>query len=132
MHRRIALITTLLVLAIAAPALAQGGSDVGPLNLPPVDTPAPTNVATATPTPSDSGTTGRDTLFIIGGALLIGFAVMGWFILKDARRVVPEVALHEGQLRDQGPHKHQKQAKAKARARTRAQKQARKANRPRA
>src|SRR6202012_351409 len=76
MLRRIALISTLLVLAVAAPAAAQD-SPFGPL--PDAPTPAPTVSATATPA-TDSGETGRDTLFIIGGALLIGFAFMGWFI----------------------------------------------------
>ena len=125
---RIALISTLLVLAIAAPAGAQSGSAFGPL--PDAVTPTPTVAATATP---DDGTTGRDTLFIIGGALIIGFGVMGYFILRDARTKLPEdERAHLNRARDQGPHAHQKQAKAKARERTRRQKQARKANRPRA
>ncbi len=125
MTRRIALITTLLVLAVAAPARAQ--SAFGPL--PSVQTATPTAVATKAP---DTGNTGRNTLFVIGGALLVAFAVMGWFISRDARRSLPESELaNADRLRDEGPHKHQKQAKAKARARTRAQKQARKSNRPR-
>jgi hypothetical protein len=126
MTRRIALLTSLLVLALAVPAAAQQ-SPFGPL--PQAATPTPT--ATAAPT-TDDGTTGRTTLFIIGGALLIGFAVMGWYITRDARRSIPEAELASGsRLREQGPHKHQKQAKAKARARTRRQKQARKAHRKR-
>lgn len=125
MTRRIALITTLLVLAAAAPAAAQGGA-FGPL--PPAEaTPTPT-VASAT---TDDGTTGRNILFIVGGALIIGFGVMGWFILRDARGAIPEPELAGPRLRDEGPHKHKKQAKARARQKTRAQKSARKAHRKR-
>ena len=83
MTRRIALITTVLALALAAPAGAQSGA-FGPL--PPADpTPTPT-VASATP---DEGKTGRNILFVVGGALIIGFGVMGWFIMRDARGVDP-------------------------------------------
>ena len=70
-------------------------------------------------------------LFIIGGALIVGFAIMGWFIMRDARRSLPEAERSGPRLREEGPHKHQKQAKAKSRAKTRAQKQARKAHRKR-
>ena len=126
MTRRIALITTLLVLALAAPAGAQSGA-FGPL--PPADpTPTPTVESTST---VDESNTSRNILFIVGGALIIGFGVMGWFIMRDARSAVPEPEFAGPRLRDQGPHKHKKQAKAKARAKTRAQKQARKAHRKR-
>jgi hypothetical protein len=125
MTRRIALLTTLLVLAVAAPAAAQGGA-FGPL--PPAEaTPTPT-AASATP---DDGKTGRNILFVVGGALIIGFGVMGWFILRDARGAIPEPEFAGPRLRDEGPHKHKKQAKAKARQKTRAQKSARKAHRKR-
>jgi hypothetical protein len=123
MTRRLALLTTLLVLGLAAPAGAQSGA-FGPL--PPADpTPAPTVQA---PTSSDSNT-GRNVLFIIGGALIIGFGAMGWFIMRDARSAIPQAELAGPRTRDEGPHKHKKQAKAKARQKTRAQKQARKAHR---
>jgi hypothetical protein len=125
MSRRIALLTTLLVLALAAPAGAQS-SPFGPL--PPADpTPTPT-VASATP---DDGKTGRNILFVVGGALIIGFGVMGWFILRDARGAVPKPEFAGPRLRDEGAHKHKKQAKAKSRQKTRAQKTARKAHRKR-
>jgi len=129
MTRRIALITTLLALALATPAAAQQ-SPFGPLP------PAPTEAA-ATPTPtssssSDDNNTGRMTLFVIGGALVIGFALMGWFIMRDARKAIPEEDLAAmSRLREQGPHAHKQHAKAKARAKGRAQRQARRANRPR-
>jgi len=128
MSRRIALITTLLVLALAAPAAAQQ-NPFGPL--PDAPTAEPTPVATAS-TNSDNNNTGRLTLFVIGGALVIGFAVMGWFIMRDARRSIPDDELAAmGRLREQGPHAHKQHAKAKARQKGRQQRQARKANRPR-
>lgn len=128
MSRRIALITTLLVLALAAPAAAQQ-NPFGPL--PDAPTAEPTPVATAS-TNSDNNNTGRLTLFVIGGALVIGFAVMGWFIMRDARRSIPDDELAAmGRLREQGPHAHKQHAKAKARHKGRQQRQARKANRPR-
>jgi len=125
MTRRIALITTLLVLALPAVATAQGGA-FGPL--PPAE---PTPTATPEGANADSGVTSRQTLFIIGGVLIVGFAVMGWFISRDARSALPKAQLAGPRLREEGPHKHQKQAKAKARAKTRAQRQARKAHRKR-
>jgi hypothetical protein len=125
MSRRIALFTTLLVLALAVPAGAQR-NPFGPFS--PADpTPTPT-VASAT---TDDGSTGRNLLFIIGGALIIGFGAMGWFIMRDARAAIPEPELAGPRLREDGPHKHKKRAKAKARQRTRAQKTARKAHRKR-
>jgi len=128
MSRRIALITTLLALALAAPAAAQQ-NPFGPL--PDAPTAEPTPVATAS-TNSDNNNTGRLTLFVIGGALVIGFAVMGWFIMRDARRSIPDDELAAmGRLREQGPHAHKQHAKAKARQKGRQQRQARKANRPR-
>ena len=125
MTRRIALLTTLLVLVAAAPAAAQGGA-FGPL--PPAEA-----TPTATPQSStiDEGTTARNILFIIGGALIIGFGVMGWYIMRDARTGLPQAQLAGPRLRDEGPHKHKKQAKAKARKKTHAQKAARKAHRKR-
>jgi hypothetical protein len=126
MTRRIALLTALLVLALAAPAGAQS-NPFGPL-------PQAAPTATPTPTPVDDGSggnTGRNVLFAIGGALIVGFGVMGWFIMRDARRAVPEAEFAGVHLREQGPHRHKKDAKAKARAKTRAQRQARKAHRRR-
>ena len=128
MSRRIALITTLLVLALAAPAAAQQ-NPFGPLPSAPTEQPTP--VATTSSSSGDNNT-GRNTLFVIGGALVIGFAVMGWFIMRDARRSIPDDELAAmGRLREQGPHAHKQHAKAKARQKGRQQRQARKANRPR-
>jgi hypothetical protein len=125
MTRRLALITTMLVLALPAAASAQSGA-FGPL--PQAATPTPTAVATPT---TDDGTTGRNILIIVGAALIIGFGVMGWFIMRDARAGIPEVELAGPRLREEGPHKHKMQAKAKARKKTHAQKAARKAHRKR-
>jgi len=125
MTRRLALITTLLVLALPAAAGAQSGA-FGPL--PPA---APTPTATPQVQTTDDGTTGRNILFIVGGVLIVGFAVMGWFILRDARGAIGEPELAGARLREQGPHKHKMQAKAKARKKTHAQKAARKAHRKR-
>jgi hypothetical protein len=125
MTRRIALLTTLLVLALAVPAGAQSGA-FGPL---------PQAEPTAAPTVEsqtvDDGSTGRNILFIVGGALIIGFGVMGWFIMRDARGAIPKPELAGPRLRDEGPHKHKMQAKARARKKTHAQKAARKAHRKR-
>jgi hypothetical protein len=128
MTRRIALITTLLALALATPAAAQQ-NPFGPLPAAPTETPA----ATATPSSkSDTNNTGRNTLFVIGGALVIGFLIMGWFIMRDARKAIPEDDLAAmSRLREQGPHAHKQHAKRKARQKGRQQRQARKANRPR-
>jgi hypothetical protein len=128
MSRRIALITTVLALAIAAPAGAQSNA-FGPL-----PQAAPTETPTAAPVKSatDDNNTGRVTLFAIGGALVLGFGVMGYFIMRDARQSLPEdERLGLGRMRDQGPHAHKRKAKAKARAKGRAQRNARKPNRPR-
>jgi hypothetical protein len=131
MTRRIALITTVLALALplssAIPAAAQQ-NPFGPLpQAAPTETPTPTAVSSA-----GDNSTGRNTLFIIGGALIVGFGVIGWFIMRDARAALPEEELASlSRLREQGPHAHKRQAKAKARAKTRHQKAARKHNRPR-
>jgi hypothetical protein len=127
MTRSIALISTLLVLAFAAPAAAQSGA-FGPL---------PPAQPTATPTPegavTDTGETGQTTLFIILGALVVGFGVMGFLVLRDARRSAPKIVAAGPAVPDPnntGARKpHTQAAKKKMRAKTRAQKQARKAHR---
>jgi hypothetical protein len=129
MTRRLALITTLFVLAIAAPAGAQGGA-FGPL--PQAQT---TPVATPTPASSASTDTGRNVLLIIGAGLIIGFGVMGYFIMRDARgaadRVVRADALEHEKHRSEALHKRQQINKARQRKKVRAQKRARKVQRNR-
>jgi hypothetical protein len=129
MFRRTIVIALLLALLAPAAAFAQGGSGAfGPLPpSAPVDTP--------TPAPSDDSSLtsdlgGRETLYIIGAALLVAFVGIGVFISRDARRALPERHRPDGhRLRDEGPHKHKQQAKARARARGKAQKEARRRNR---
>ncbi|RKQ92593.1 hypothetical protein C8N24_2445 [Solirubrobacter pauli] len=126
MTRRIATLTTLLVLAFAAPAAAQGGA-FGPLPSAPVPTETPQQNTNAT----DNGETGQTTLFIILGALLVGFAVMGVLITRDARNKAPEIVT-AGPVVPEGTgarKPHTQAAKKKMRQKTRAQKQARKAHR---
>jgi hypothetical protein len=125
MTRRLALLTTMLVLALPAAASAQSGA-FGPL--PQASTPTPTVQAAPK---VDDGTTGRNILIVVGTVLIIGFGLMGWFILRDARGVAGEPEFAGPTLRDAGPHKHKMQAKAKARKKTHAQKAARKAHRKR-
>jgi hypothetical protein len=127
MTRRLALITTLLVLALPAAAGAQSGA-FGPL---PQGDPAETPTPAVQPQTVDDGSTNKTLLFGIGAVLVIGFGVMGYFILRDARGTIPEPELAGARLRDQGPHKHKMQAKARARKKTHAQKAARKAHRKR-
>ena len=153
MSRRIASITTLLALVLAAPAgaatpaatptpTAAATVAATPAGTPPPDVsdafqgslpPAPTAtpVATATVTDStDQNNTNRNTLFIIGGLLVVGFGAMGWFIMRDARSALPEdERLELSRSRDQGPHAHKLKAKSKARSKGRAQRNARKSNR---
>src|SRR3954452_15045071 len=93
MVRRILAVAVLLAL-LAAPsaALAQTtqqppGGDFGPL---------PQAAPTETPTPQKSNNSlssdlgGNETLFIIGGALLIAFIASGFFLPRAPRRSLPE------------------------------------------
>jgi hypothetical protein len=123
-----------LVLALLAPAAAvaqtnqqQPGGAFGPL---------PQTGPTETATPDQGGDSltsdlgGRETLFVIGAALLVAFFAIGIFISRDARRSLPEGHRPDSRrLREQGPHKHRREAKARARARTKAQREARRRNR---
>jgi hypothetical protein len=126
---RFAAFIAALVLLVSAPAaLAQSNPFDG---LPPAQpTPAPTVE------PVDNNATdnvGRDTLYLIGGALLAAFIGIGVWISRDARSNLP--ADERDQLdgrKTELAHKHERQAKAKARAKGRAQRQARKAHRKKA
>jgi hypothetical protein len=127
MIRRTLVIALLLALLAPAAAVAQGGGPFSPL--PPAQ---PT--AEPTPEPSNDSLTsdlgGRNTLYLIGAALLVAFIGIGVFISRDARRSLPADHRPDShRLRDQGPHQHKRQAKAKARQRARAQKAARRRNR---
>ena len=125
MTRRIALITSLLVLALAAPAGAQSGA-FGPLPARRADADADGRDAT-----SDTGETGRNVLFIIGGALILGFGVMGCLILRDARDGCRRPAMAGPRVAKKARIGPTPRPKKKMRQKTRAQKQARKAHRKR-
>jgi hypothetical protein len=122
---RLALVCALLALALAPAAARAQDNPFGPLP-PTAATPTATPTPTSTP---DTGNTGRTTLFLIGGALLIAFAAMGAFIARDARRRLPEDKRPTSALREEGAHRHKREAKARARAKGRAQKAARRRNR---
>ena len=130
MRHRLAILSLVLVLLAPATALAQDGNPFDG-QLPPAQP-----EQTATPEPSNANEvqddTARTTLYIIGGALLVFFVGIGFWISRDARSNLTEEdrdSLRGVHQRDEGPHKHERQAKAKARAKGRAQRQARKAHR---
>jgi hypothetical protein len=123
--------TTLTILALLVPAPAAFAQDGNPFDgLPPAQpTPAPT-VEPVNDQAQDN--VGRDTLYIIGAALLVAFIGIGVWISRDARRNLPKDERERlDRRRDELAHKHERQAKAKARAKGRAQRQARKAGRAR-
>ena len=130
MRRILPLLVCCLLLAPAAPALAQQ-SPFGPLPQPVEPTP--------TPTPNDSTNVlgqdvGRSTLYIIAGLLLLTFVFIGWWISRDARKSLHERPHSaEWERRRHDPHERHRRQREKERARrkTRAQKQARKAHRKR-
>jgi hypothetical protein len=123
--RLASLAVTLALLASGAPAAAQDGNPFDGLP-PPQPTPAPT----VEPVQDANEGFGRETLWIIGGALLVAFLGIGVWISRDARRTLPPEERDDPRgPRDQGPHRHERQAKAKARAKGRAQRRARKAAR---
>jgi hypothetical protein len=124
---RVAAVCALLALLVPAAVARAQGNPFGP-----VPQGAPAQAATPTPVPTstpDSGSTGRTTLFVIGGGLLVAFAAMAVFIARDARRSLPEDKRPTGALREEGAHRHKRAAKAQARAKGRAQKAARRRNR---
>jgi hypothetical protein len=122
------LIVLLTVAALLAPATASGQTD-NPFDGLPQAPPPPAPTVAPIDDPNDEGNT-RDTLFVIGGGLLVTFLVIGWWITRDARRNLPKEDRDDPRrLRSEGPHRHERKAKAKARAKGRAQRQARKAGR---
>ncbi len=145
MLRRLAVLTLVLALTAPAAAFAQNQNQEAT----PTATPAPANptqpfqpLPPAQPTPAptvepddgggflDSEITGTETLYVIGGVLLLIFVAIGMFISRDAKRSLPKGHRPDSRrLREEGPHKHQREAKAKSRARGKAQKAARRRNR---
>jgi hypothetical protein len=138
MRRLLPLVCALVFVFLAPAALAQKatptptpalGGDFGPL--PQAAAPEATPTPAPTSTAAAQNDTDRRLLFAIGGALLLLFIGIGWFITRDARTHVPASARAAAERqRDAGPHRHAKQAKSKARAKGKAQKVARRANRP--
>ena len=129
----LAILTCALVLLAPAGAVAQDGNPFDG-SLPPAQpTPAPT--AEPTNSTAEDDEVGRNTLWVIGGAVAIALLIFGFWISRDARSNLSEEDrdhLRGVHKRDEGPHKHERQAKAKARAKGRAQRQARKAHRKKA
>jgi hypothetical protein len=90
--RAIPILAALLALALSAPpALAQAGSPFGPL--PPAQTtpapaPAPSPAPRTTSNPNDQqvSTLGVLGLFVAGILVIL---VIGWLIMRDARRSLP-------------------------------------------
>ncbi len=121
MLRPLCLAVVALALALPASALAQN-NPFGPL---PQAQPTAPPTATASPSASDQGDTSRTTVVLIGGALVVLFAVIGTVIVRDARRKLPRAERGARPL-EGSPHRRQRQAKAKARAKGRAARQARK------
>jgi len=125
----LATLTCALVLLAPAGAVAQDGNPFDG-SLPPAQpTPAPTVEPTDTAAEDEVG---RNTLWIIGGAVAIALLGFGFWISRDARSNLPADEREERRGPDGKPlhvHKHERQAKAKARAKGRAQRQARKAHR---
>lgn len=124
--------TRLLILltfaALLMPSAAALGQD-SPFDGLPQAPPPPAPTAEPVDDPNDDGVT-RDTLYVIGGGLLVTFLVIGWWITRDARRNVrPGDRDDPRRLRSEGPHRHERKAKSKARAKGRAQRQARKTTR---
>ena len=132
MRHRLAILSLVLVLLAPATALAQDGNPFDG-QLPP---PQPSQTATPEPVnSSNDDVVGRNTLWVIGGAVAIALLIFGFWISRDARSSLPADEREERR----GPdgkllhvHKHERQAKAKARAKGRAQRQARKAHRKKA
>ena len=125
------LATLIVAVALLAPsaALAQDGNPFDGQLPPAQPTPAPT----VEPVDTDDGDIGRETLFVIGGALLLFFLAIGIWISRDARSNLTADDREALERQKKGAealaHKHERQAKAKARAKGRAQRQARKAGR---
>lgn len=131
MHRPLALLLALALLVPAPAALAQtgGGGAFGPL-------PPAQPAQTPTPEPEDAGEIGdvsRETMILIGLAVIAAFFALGWMITRDARRNLnasDRAAVEGTRVPGSAPRK-QDLAKAKQRARqkARAQRQARKKSR---
>src|SRR3954462_2213419 len=111
--RRLALLLTLLTLAVPAGALAQS-SPIAPL-----PQPAPSEQPTVQTVPSTSSSTGDDGLGTLGQVLIYGSGALllvgiAWLVVRDARRRAPVEEERVSQPR--GTHSPQRHARARAKA----------------
>jgi hypothetical protein len=122
----LALAALAIVLACAAPAMAQNAPTLGQ-----------ESTATQTAAPPDTTTSGggglkswQEVLIFAAGLILI--AGIGFAIVGDARDRARRLGRHSGRAETATagvPHKHRAEAKAKARAKARAAKAQRRKNR---
>jgi hypothetical protein len=123
----LAVVVGLALLVAPAPAAAQQN----PFQLPPAQ-PTPEPTPTVEPVATDDGSVGTTTLYVIAGALLVAFVVIGIWISRDARRVLPGERRSSGR-RPSDPIAERTRpparTKAQARAKGRAQRAARRRNR---
>jgi hypothetical protein len=117
-----------LVLALAAPAVAQQAPTLGAPPTPDVTV----NTGPATPVSTDSSGGGLATwqealIFAAGLILIVGIAVA---ILADSRERAARLG-HGRAATEPGtaPHRHKQRSKQQARAKTKAQREARRRNR---
>lgn len=126
------LVLILLLAGLALPPVAAAQGAFGPL--PPADSPPP--VETPEPVEIDDGSLSTTTLWLIGGAVIVAFIGIGWYITRDARAHLTEddrraIESHSEDLSAQERQKRTEAQRKKARARAKAQRQARKKQRAR-
>ena len=131
MSRVLLLVWLVVVLALPAVAAAQS-NPFGPLPPPDLPPPAPT----PEPVQVDDGRFSTTTLLLIGGAVIVVFVGIGWYITRDARAHLTEddrrsLALENQNATDEQRKRQSEAARKKARARAKAQRQARKKQRAR-
>jgi hypothetical protein len=114
---------------LAAPATASAQQN--PFELPPAQ-PTPEPTPTVESVATDDGSVGTTTLYVIAGGLLVAFVVIGIWISRDARRVLP-ANRRPSSRRQSDPIAERTRpparTKAQARAKGRAQRAARRRNR---
>ena len=131
MRRHAALIATLVVCALPAPAALAQGNPFGPLPPPPAPTATPAPVEA----PEEQSETSRTLLLGIAGGVAVIFLLIGIYITRDARSHLDEDdrrSLEGERVHTETESKRRSEdLKRKARAKTKAQKRARKVQRRR-